>query len=125
MILDIIVPIHTVSESNACEHWTKKHKRHKAQKHAIELSISGPIRQNLLEKFLPEETLTILLSRIAPRQFDYDNLVTSFKPIRDYIANILIPGKKIGRADDSDRLIWNYNQQKGKPKEYAIRIQIF
>jgi hypothetical protein len=46
------------------------------------------------------------------------------KNIRDYICDILIPGKKMGRADSDKRIQVKYEQIKGIPKEYAIEVEI-
>jgi hypothetical protein len=48
----------------------------------------------------------------------------SFKWIVDAVAEYINPGMKVGRADDDERIEWAYSQEKGKPKEYAIRITI-
>jgi hypothetical protein len=67
----------------------------------------------------------IELCRIAPRELDFhDNLRMAMKPIVDIIADWLIPGLQKGHADSDKRLLWKYAQEKGKPKEYAVRIRI-
>jgi len=61
----------------------------------------------------------VVLTRIAPRSLDDDNLPRSFKAIRDGIAEAL------GMDDNTkSKLKWQYAQEKGPPKQYAIRIQI-
>jgi hypothetical protein len=32
---------------------------------------------------------------------------------------------KVGRADDNENISWIYWQEKGKPKEYALRVEIW
>lgn len=54
-----------------------------------------------------------------------DNLPMSFKWVKDAIADILIPGKAAGRADDSCLLKWEFDQEKGKPKEKSMRVEIY
>lgn len=109
-----------VSEANrGGEHWTKKHKRHQTQKLLIQSylnnRIEGPIQ-------LP---CCVILTRIAPRSLDQDdNLPMSFKHYKDYIADFIIPNKQMGRADDSKEITWIYKQEKGIPKEYAIKVEI-
>ena len=119
MHLKMKLPIKTVSEANkGGEHWTKKHKRHKTQKNAVRLFLNGKID----ETWLP---CLITLTRIAPRFLDKDeNLPMAFKNIKDYICDILIPGKQMGRADADNRIQVKYDQKKGNPKEYAIEIEI-
>ena len=115
--IDLTIPIKTVSEANSSEHWSAKHKRHKAQKTNIALALNSALSQQ--QVVLP---CRIKLTRISPRFLDDDNLVSAFKHIRDYIANILIPGMRMGFADSSTKLSWEYDQVKGSPQ--AIRIEI-
>lgn len=111
------LPIKTVSEANSFEHWTKKHKRHKAQK----MLVSIAMRSESKEIDLP---CHIKLTRLAPRILDKDdNLPMAFKFIKDQISDELIPGKAAGRADDDPRLSWSFDQQKSKDK--SIKIEIF
>lgn len=114
------LPIRTASEANSTEHWTKKSKRHAVQKGWVKWAFN---------KDWPTDSRTnvfhVVLTRIAPRALDnHDNLPLSFKWIADAIADCLIPGKAVGRADDSKCLTWEYRQEKGKTKEYAIKIEI-
>jgi len=55
---------------------------------------------------------------------EHDNLRTSFKYIVDMIAQLLTGDKRAGRADSSKLISWQYSQERGKPKEYAIKIEI-
>jgi hypothetical protein len=109
------IPIKTVSESNCMEHWAKKHKRHKAQKEAIAWELKP------FKFVLP---CSVWLTRIAPRKLDSDNLQGAFKWIRDAISETITGCKIAGRADDDPRISWHYQQEKGRPKEYAIKIAI-
>ncbi len=110
--------IKTVSEANSSEHWSSKSKRHKLQKKRIKFLLL----QNRPDIEFP---CLIRLSRIAPRLLDSDdNLPMSLKYIKDYIADQLIPGLAPGRADDDKRMKWEYSQEKGKVREYAVMIQI-
>jgi hypothetical protein len=130
-ILDLHLPIKTVSEANCSEHWSTKHKRHKKQKKAIwhafkreGTKINPPCR--------------IKLTRISPRKLDIDeNLPMVFKWIKDQIADYIhpektigqsrkVPGRKIriyGRSDDDERITWEFDQEKGSPQ--AIRVEVF
>jgi hypothetical protein len=60
----------------------------------------------------------ITITRIAPRKFDDDNCIAGCKPIRDGVADAF------GLRDDDPRLGFWYAQERGKAKEYAIRITI-
>ena len=112
------LPIKTASESNSSEHWTKKAKRHRMQKNRIkqEFCISKP------NVPLP---CHVYLTRIAPRSLDEgDNLPNSMKYVRDAISECLTNTTLAGRADGDERIKWNYSQEKGKAREYAVRIEI-
>jgi hypothetical protein len=62
---------------------------------------------------------------VAPRSLDDDNLVTGLKTVRDTIADLLIPWLKPGRADEDGRILFEYCQKRGDPKEYGLMIEIF
>lgn len=62
--------------------------------------------------------LVVELTRIAPRPLDTDNLSSAFKGHRDAIAALL------GVDDRDPRVSWTYSQEKGKPKEYAVRVTV-
>jgi hypothetical protein len=105
------------SEANLSEHWSVKSARHRKQKKRVAMY------------FLPHKNsvklpVSIRMVRISPRTLDFDNLVYSFKWIRDKLADSLISGLAPGRADGDPRLTWDYAQEEGQPKEYAIRIEL-
>lgn len=119
LITEWILPIRTTPESNSREHWTKQQKRHKIQKIVVQWQF----------KFHKEPIplpCIIKLTRIAPRPLDKaENLPMSFKWITDAIADCLIPGLAPGRADSDPRLNFQFDQEKGNPKEYAIKVQFY
>ena len=115
--IKISLPLKTVSESNNHDHWTKKHARHKKQKQIVSFALHST---NLT---IPPPC-SIILTRIAPRQLDYDNLLSSFKWILDSVCDFIIPGLLPGRADSDPRLTITYSQQKTLPKQYGIQIEI-
>jgi hypothetical protein len=95
------------------------YKRHKKQKKHVAYYMS----QLSLYRDMP---LIIKLIRISPRKLDSDdNLPMAFKWVKDAIADILIPGKQAGRADDSPLFKWEYDQEKGEVKENSIRVEIY
>jgi len=111
-----IIPVRIESEGNKMEHWTKKHKRKKAQKTAIKYMIFNT-------KISPPCTVT--LTRIAPRSLDdHDNLRTALKLAVDTVADQLIPGLKAGRADGSKEISWIFKQERGAVREYALKIEL-
>ncbi len=111
--LKLFVPIITKSEANISEHWSKKRKRVCAQKTEIFYALFN-------SKI--ETPCTIHLIRQGGRIMDCDNLVSSFKYIRDAIAEKIHPGLAIGRADDDKNIKWEYSQSENKPKGILILV---
>ena len=111
----IEIPLRLHSESRFADHWTKRNKRKKAHYNIVrlyyKLNVKAPV-------FPPVQ---ITLTRIAPRSLDYDNLVSAFKFIRDAVADLVMPGLKMGRADEKMEFI--YKQEK-KSKVYSVKIEI-
>ena len=113
----LVVPIRLISEANVREHWSKKHRRKKKQREVIGYFL------NSLEK--PKLPCRIVLTRIAPRKLDYDNLVFAQKQVLDVLCDWLIPGLAPGRADGRDEIKGvEYRQERGAPREYALKIEI-
>jgi hypothetical protein len=111
-ILTVSAAIHVVSEANTREHHMVKARRAKGQRHVAaaicRTTFGAP----------PGPPLFVLLTRIAPRELDSDNLAGAFKAVRDGIADWL-------EINDRDKRVrWSYGQEKGDPKSYAIRIEI-
>ena len=107
----------TVSEGNSTHHYRKKHIRHLLQAREVKKHV---------RPHGDEMPCIIKMIRIAPRALDFhDNLPYSMKFLVDAIADILIPGKPLGQADNDPRLQWTYGQEKGKPKEYSVRIEVW
>ncbi len=120
MTIKWLLPIKIISEPNTNHHWSVKYKRFKEQKKQIWLAFYND--QPKIK--LPCE---VTLTRIGPRKLDDDNLIASFKAVRDEIADHLIPGKKPGQADSDFRIIWNYKQEspeKTNKDKYQIKVEI-
>lgn len=66
----------------------------------------------------PAPPADVFLTRIAPRKLDSDNLAASFKHVRDEVARWL------GVDDGIESVVWHYAQRQGKPKEYAVMIEV-
>lgn len=67
----------------------------------------------------PAAPLTVVITRIGPRELDSDNVVGSAKHVRDGIADWL------GVNDRSKLLTWQYEQQKAGKGVYGVRIRIY
>lgn len=115
--MSIVFPIRIISEANIQCHWTEKHKRNKKNQLIINTAL------NTIEK--PSLPVNIILTRIAPRHLDYDNLVYAQKNILDTICAWLIPNLQAGRADGCKEIKnVEYRQEKRNPREYGLKIQI-
>lgn len=102
---------------NRVNHWR--------QLHTLKVKHQKLIRlQYMVDKPQLVTPATISLIRIAPRELDYDNLVMAFKNIRDIVASLFFPDKAPGHADASKELTFTYLQEKGLPRQYAIKIKI-
>lgn len=110
----IRLPIRTVNSLNAREHWSKRAKRAVQERRTTLILFSQHIAR-VGDVKLPA---TILLTRVGPRAMDDDGCTASLKHVRDSIANCL-------GIDDGDPIVkWCTAQRKGKPKEYAVEVEI-
>lgn len=107
----IPIPIRVQSEANLREHWRKSSARKQAQR--------GTTKAWLHRGIAPSLPCHVHLVRIAPRDLDDDNLASGFKAIRDEVAAWIGADDKPGSG-----ITWSYGQERGKPKEYAIRIEV-
>lgn len=115
VLISVKVPIKIISEANNRDHWTAKARRAKRQKWAVLSYLKS--RQATIP-------CKIVMTRVGPKMLDFDNLVHGLKYVRDAVADFLIPGLKAGLADADPRLTWEYAQEKGGPKEFAVKIDI-
>ena len=112
-----LIPIRTVSEANRTgEHWTVKHKRHGTQK----LQVRAAFSVHMPKIPFP---CHVKMTRISPRKLDFDNLVSSFKWIRDEVGAKLTGNPTPGRGDGDPRITWEYAQESGK--EQKVKLEIF
>jgi crossover junction endodeoxyribonuclease RusA len=107
------VPVRTVSELNAREHWARRHKRRAQQRQTVGLVVVGMLAGS---KPLP---CVVVLTRLAPSKgLDGDNLVSSMKAIRDGVADAL-------GVDDADpRVTWQYDQRRSPKGRWSVEIRI-
>ena len=110
-MISIVIPVRTVSEANAHEHWRKRQRRAKEQRGIVALMLGA-------SHVRPPVPCVVTITRIAPGKLDDDNLAGSQKHVRDGIADWL------GVNDRDPRVKYEYAQRKGKPKEYAVQIEI-
>ena len=125
MRLYVTIPIKTISEANQ-RGITRlaaifKAKRIKTQRSETYYSLLGAYAR--LPPIVCKQPLVITLTRIAPRALDHGNLEASFKEVQDGVADWL--AGEYGKGQDRrEGLCWQYRQQRGKPKEYAVVVTI-
>lgn len=115
VVTDLPIYLDAIAHQNL--HWAVVRKVYDDQEKWVRSALKGQV----CDIQLPA---VITLTRIAPTQLDFDNLVTAFKHIRDVVADLLIPGMQPGRADGDERLSWVYLQKKINPNECAVQIHL-
>lgn len=112
--VSVTLPIRTRSESNMREHWAAKHRRAKSQRLTVALTLRPQVIP--LRGFA---ALNVMLTRVAPRRLDDDNLRGALKAVRDGVADAL------GVNDADERVTWLYAQRSGPPKAYEVHIAVW
>lgn len=113
--MQLKIPNLKLDSLNTHDHWTKLHSKNKKQRTILQWYLKTIERPSL--------PIIVSMCRVAPRQFDYVNLVGSMKHIQDVLADWLIPGLAAGRADGDKRISWEFCQRKGNPRETALLIE--
>lgn len=110
MSIRLTLQLRIDSVANKREHWGARARRAKTHRQTAFYGMSQHRR--------PELPVTIKLTRIAPRALDGDNLQSSFKAVRDGIADWM-------KVDDGNAgITWLYEQERGKPREYDARVEV-
>lgn len=113
--LEIPLKLHT--QPHKFEHWSKVRDRRLQSQKAIAWLLNAKKGQIPLP-------CKVVLTRIG-RKCDYDNLVYSFKFVRDEVANIIIPGLTHGKADESPHIEWEYKQKPRGSKPQGFTVEIY
>lgn len=66
----------------------------------------------------------VYLIRYGIKTLDYDNLVASFKHVRDAVADYIHPGLKPGQADNDPNITWVYDQIMCRRDKCGVLIKI-
>ncbi len=112
--MTVTIPLRTVSESNARDHWAAKARRTRAARVAVGLVIRANVHS-----WAVVPPYRVLLTRVAPSQgLDDDNLRGALKACRDGVADAL------GLADNDPRIVWDYAQRRGTKGQWAVEITI-
>jgi len=108
-MIEVTIPIKSVSVANLRMHWAVKAKLAKSHRAMARnaMAIASPAAPGL--------PLTLVLTRVGPRTLDTDNLASSLKAVRDGIADWL------GVDDGSPQIDWQYAQKRGS---YAVEVEV-
>lgn len=115
----LCVPVKLVSESNAREHWRKRHARNVAQQ-AMVLRVAEMVHPTLRPPPPEVGGWRMRFVRIAPTRLDPGNIGNAFKHVQDAAARWL--GVKNER--DARYLFWDYDQRNEGVRLYGCEIQI-
>jgi hypothetical protein len=110
----VTLPLRLVSQLNAREHWAKRHKRETEHRKLAMMLVAMAMKA-----YRPAGPWRVVITRIAPRPFDGDNMQGAAKGVRDGVADAF-------GIDDKDggQVWWGYDQRRGKPREYAVTITV-
>ena len=110
--ITVLVPMRTVSETNMREHHMARHRRRKAQREAAYWTMAAALGVSW------EVPGRVVLTRLAARRLDDDNLRGALKAVRDGVADAL-------HVDDgSDVVLWDYLQRKPSKTEPKMGVEI-
>ena len=116
MTFGLEIPMNLPSRGNVAsgKGWRDRAKLVKKQHETLARSFFGRHAK------VDNHRLDVLLTRVAPRDLDDDNLRQSLKAVRDFVAEWL------GLSNDRDpRVRWEYAQDRDdRPRYQAARIQI-
>jgi hypothetical protein len=116
--LMVSLPIRTISEGNAREHFRAVAKRKHEHRRIAHMALGAALAKRGLAglDFVP---VLVTLTRIGPRTLDSDNVAFALKATRDGIADAL------GIDDgDRDRLRFRYRQRRAGPKVWSVEVLI-
>ena len=110
-MIEVEMEMKIVSLANMRLHWAAKARLVKSQRqkafNAL-ASVAAPLAP----------PCTIVLTRVAPRALDGDNLQSGFKAVRDGVADWL-------GVDDGSKLVeWQYRQRSGGVKVYKVEMEV-
>jgi hypothetical protein len=116
--VSFLVPLRTRSAPNLREHWGTRATRVARERRATMMAwLTVPMKTRWNVRF-GTRMLIVTLTRTAPRVLDDDNLRGCLKAVRDEVAAQL-------DIDDGDgRVLWAYQQRRGEPKQYAVRVEV-
>lgn len=111
-MLDVTLPVRTVSEANTRGHWATRSRRVKAHRTAAHLALRSRVRDLTLPA-------VVVLTRCAPSAgLDDDNLRSALKAVRDGVADAL------GVDDRDPRVRWEYRQERAPRGRWSVAVRV-
>jgi len=110
-MIEVEIDVKLVSIANLRLHWAAKArvaKSYRAKAYKALSAVAAP----------PVPPCTIVLTRVAPRALDGDNLQSAFKAVRDGVADWL------GVDDGNTQLDWQYKQRSDGVKTYKVEVEV-
>jgi hypothetical protein len=114
LVIEVEMDMKIVSVANMRLHWAAKARLTKSQRQKTRNALAA-VAQSFGVEVLP---VTVVLTRVAPRRLDGDNLQSGFKAVRDGVADWL------GVDDGSSLVDWQYAQRSDGPKVYKVEIEV-
>ena len=111
-MITVLLPIKLASVANLRMHWAVKAKLAKAHRTRARVALMADAPTP------PALPVTVVLTRVAPRKLDDDNLRSAFKAVRDGVADWL------GQDDGNTLIDWQYRQASAGVKQYAVEIEV-
>lgn len=119
-MLSVSIPLRLGAALNSREHWRARSAATRHERAISRIVLGSRDRDHFARALEREPSLRIdvELVRVAPRLVDSDNLQGQFKAVRDGVADFL------GIDDATPRIVWRYEQERRRPKEYLVEIRI-
>ena len=112
-MISLSLPIKATLTLNTRAHWAKKARIVKEHREALAWAWRAHPK---LWRRVPKLPCVVTLTRVGPRAMDLDNAICSLKATRDEVA------RQIGVDDADPRIVWRYEQERGKG--YEVRVEI-
>ena len=107
-MIQVRIPIRTVSALNAREHWRVRQRRAKSEREAVAWAMSCTVAVPI--------PCVVTIIREGKGTLDDDNLQGAGKHVRDAVADWL------GVNDNDKRVSWMYEQRKAK--DYSVWVRV-
>jgi hypothetical protein len=111
MLINVLLPIKTVSLLNKREHFMARAARAKIHRSTAYIMLKAWGKP-------PELPVTVTMTRLGVKLIDTDNCSSCFKNVRDGIADWL------GVDDGDSRVTWVPAQRLAKNCEYGVVVEI-